>query len=125
MKKLLLNTLMLIAPMFLMAQASVVGDWKLEVPGEDGQLYASKLSFDAEGNYTLDFAMDGTINVRGKYEVDGSRITLWDVGGEFGCPSEMKGVYEFEVTDTAMRASVVKDDCAGRRGSGKVAFTRL
>lgn len=117
--------MLMLAPFFLLAQASIVGDWKIEVPGEDGKLYDSKLSFDIDGNYQLDFAMDGQVNVRGKYELSGSRVTLWDVAGEFGCPSEMKGVYEIEVSETTLKVAVVSDDCEGRRGSGKMAFERL
>ncbi len=125
MKNLLMFTLLLSAPLFLFSQASIVGSWKIDVPDGEGGTIPAKLIFDDSGNYTLDVGMDGAANVRGKYELAGNRITLWDVGGEFACPSEMKGIYNFEVTDTALTATAVSDDCPGRKGSGKVNMTRL
>lgn len=125
MKSLLMFTLLLLAPLFLFSQASVTGSWKIEVPDGEGGMIPAKLIFDESGNYSLDVGMDGTANVRGKYELAGNRITLWDVDGEFACPSEVKGVYDFEVSDTALTATAVSDDCPGRKGSGKVNMTRM
>lgn len=91
----------------------------MKVPAEDGSIMRAKLSFDAEGNYSVDFNMDAAVEVRGKYQMDGNRITLWDVEGEFACPSAMKGVYDIEFTDEGLVASLVSDDCPGRKGDGK------
>lgn len=97
----------------------------MKAAAEDGSVQTIKFSFEEDGTYTVDFGMDGTVQVRGKYEMDGNRIMIWDVEGEFACPSEMKGIYNLEFTDADLNVSKVSDDCPGRGNQETFTMKRL
>jgi hypothetical protein len=125
MRILLFFTLLLLSPAFLFSQGSIAGSWKMKAPAEDGSVQKIKFSFEEDGTYTVDFGMDGVVQVRGKYQMDGNRITIWDVDGEFACPSEMKGVYELDFTDDGLNVTKVSDGCPGRGNQDAFTMKRL
>lgn len=125
MKNLMKHTLwlLLLLPFAAFAQ-SLQGDWTMQVPDENGNMMLLKLSI-GEDAYTIDFGNDGTPEVKGKYSTEGDQITVQDVEGAMACPADAKGIYKFEVTDTSMTMTIVKDDCPGRGNpEGKMVFSR-
>ncbi len=116
--------LLLWLPLSAFTQTTLTGDWTFEAPTEDGKMIPVKLSISAD-SYTVDFGMDGNSEVKGRYMTEGNQITIWDVEGANACPADAKGVYTFEVTETTMTMTKIKDDCDGRGGpEGKMMFQR-
>ncbi len=112
-------------PFTVLAQNTIAGDWKMQIPDESGNMMTLKVSMKADGTYTADFGADGTIEINGKYTLEGDQITIEDVSGPNACPNQ-KGVYKFVVTDTTNTMTKVSDPCEGRSGpEGKMVFTRM
>lgn len=115
--------LALFLPVF--ATAQVEGDWGLQVPNEDGTTMTIKLSLKA-GIYQVDMGNDGTVEVEGKYTIDGSTIKVQDVSGENACTGEgTEGEYTFTVDAKTFVMTRVKDACEGRGGPDGMQFTKL
>lgn len=124
MKNLLKNTLwlLLLLPVAAFSQ-SPQGEWTMQVPDENGNMMTLKLSIGKDA-YTVDFGMDGTLEVKGNYTVNGDEMNIEDVEGSQACIGT-KAVYKFAVTDESMTMTRVKDDCEGRGGpEGKMVFSR-
>ncbi len=51
------------------------------------------LSIADDGTHSVDLDGDGSMDVKGKHEIDGNQLTVWDTGGSNACPSNQKGVY--------------------------------
>lgn len=123
----LLVGLACLLPASLHAQDPLVGDWKTNIPGDQGQMMPMKVSIKADGTYSLDYGMDGVVDVNGAYQRNGENMTIWDVSGQSDCV-EKKGVYKVEIAADGKSYSMtrVSDDCAMRGGpEGKIAFQRL
>lgn len=122
-------TLALIVCISLAAQAqssSIAGAWKSEVPaGEEGQMVPVKLLISEDGTYTVDFGMDGVVEIKGHYSIEGNRLTVQDDAyGENPCTG--KGVYTFSVDAANFSANRISDECENRGGpDGKMSFTRM
>jgi hypothetical protein len=70
----------------------------------------------ANGDYAIDIMMNGEIEIKGKYILDGDQITVWDVSGIYACPSEMKGKYKLSSAEDTLTATMIEDACEGRGG---------
>jgi len=112
-------------PFTVFAQNSFVGDWKMQVPDQAGKLMDLKVSMKNDGKLAVDFGNDGTIEVDGKYAIEGDQITIEDIGGPNACLNQ-KGIYKFVATETTFTMTKVSDPCEGRGGpEGKMVFTRM
>jgi len=112
-------------PVSLTAQ-SMVGTWIMTGEMPDGQKMEVKLEYSEDGTYTVDVGNDGNVNVEGASSIEGDQMTIWDTGGEYACPSDVKGVYTFEfLDDNTLQMKKVKDACEGRGGpEGMMVFKR-
>ncbi len=120
----LLALICCIIPISLIAQEAHVGDWQTKIPLEDGTMLPLQVSLTAEGTFAVDFGIDGTIEINGKYSVTDGQITIQDIDGTRACTSG-KGVYKLEVSETSMKMTRVSDDCEGRGGpEGVMAWTK-
>jgi len=123
MKPIKLFCLLLFFTPFVLNAQSLVGDWKMEAQNEDGETWTAKLSIADDGTYTVDFGIDGKVDVKGKYEMEGNQIKVQDVEGDNLCPNV--GVYSWTREGDDLEMTVVRDECEGRAGSGKMAFTKM
>ncbi|MBK6996660.1 MAG: hypothetical protein IPH31_17655 [Lewinellaceae bacterium] len=114
MKILILPFIAIIAmlPLSLMAQ-NPVGTWKMSIPDEAGKMAPLKLSLLADGSYAIDFGADGTIEIKGKYTVEGGKMTIQDSEGS-DCTEQ--GVYTLKIEGDTLTMTRVSDGCAGRGG---------
>ncbi|MBK7406830.1 MAG: hypothetical protein IPL49_12595 [Saprospirales bacterium] len=122
--KTICTALVLLMPLFMAAQESLVGNWTTSVPaGEDGSVIPLKVTMTDAGTYTLDFGADGQVEVSGKYIVDGNQVVIMDEeGGE--CKGQ-RGIYTFTADATSLMMVRTQDACEGRGGpEGKMRFTR-
>ncbi len=107
------------------AQTSIVGDWTMQIPDEQGNMFPLKVSMKTNGTYVVDFGADGSSEIEGKYSIEGDKITIEDISGPNACPNQ-KGVYTFVVTETTNTMTKVSDACEERGGpEGKMVFTRM
>ena len=102
---------------------SHVGNWNTQVDSPDGGTLKIKASILADGTYSLDFNQNGSIEVQGKYDLEGNQMTIWDVGGEMACPSDYKGNYSLSFNGNQMIMTLLSDQCEGR-GAQKMIWTR-
>ncbi|MEM6633595.1 MAG: hypothetical protein AAF694_28235 [Bacteroidota bacterium] len=108
-----------------MAQ-SVVGDWKTEAPMQDGTIVEVKFTLSEDGTYSVDMGMDGIIEVKGKYEVNGNEMIIHDTEGPQACPPEAKGIYSAIVEGETLMIERVKDECEGRGNTdGVMHFSKM
>ncbi len=104
--------IMTILPFGLMAQ-SPVGAWKMSVPDETGKMTPVTVTMSAEGTYAVDFGADGVVDIKGKYTLDGGKMTIQDTEGS-GCTEQ--GVYTLKVDGDTLTMTRVSDGCANRGG---------
>ena len=62
--------------------------------------------------YTVEFVGDAEIDVKGSYVISGTQITFNDDAGDYSLVEP--GVYEFEVSDAAVKFTKVNDPAYGR-----------
>jgi hypothetical protein len=103
---------MTLLPFGLMAQ-SPVGTWKMAVPDQNGKMTPLKLDISEEGTYAVDFGADGTVENRGKYTVEGGKMTIQDTEGT-DCTAP--GVYTFKVEGDTLTMTRISDGCPNRGG---------
>lgn len=104
--------LLAILPFGLTAQ-NPVGAWKMSVPDENGKMTPLKVDISADGTYAVDFGADGTIENKGKYTLDGGKMTIQDTEGS-DCTEQ--GVYTLKIEGDTMTMTRVSDGCANRGG---------
>ncbi len=113
-----------VLPLSLFAQSDFVGSWKGEVSAPDGSSMTFSVVMAADGSYKVDFGMDGSIDIKGKYEEVDGKMTIQDVGGPEACSG--KGVYQYAVSGNSLTMTRVSDECEGRGGpEGKMMFTKM
>ncbi len=61
---------------------------------------------------------DGSVEVSGKWEINGIYLYLWDTGGPMGCPETQRGEYTFKLAGNSLKLILVADDCPGRKMMG-------
>lgn len=114
-KFMLLGALFII-PFFMSAQ-SVVGSWLMEGTTESGAKITNKISFLASGDMTVDFANDGSIEVKATYTQAGDKVSITATSKEDPCSGTV-GVYQVTIAGNTCTAKVVNDPCDARRGDG-------
>lgn len=98
---------------------SHVGKWTADFPSDQGTA-TLVVDIKSDGTYALDWGNDGTIEVTGKYSVDGNKMTIAD---DSDCQG--KGVYTFTVDNSTLTMTRVSDACPDRGGpEGKMVFQR-
>ena len=107
-----LTLAVLLSPLSLMAQ-SPVGSWKLPVPDGTGNMITLKVEISAEGTFTLDVGADGNIETKGKYSMDGAKMTIQETEGT-ECTGV--GVYTIKVEGDTMTMTRISDACTDRGG---------
>jgi hypothetical protein len=107
-----LTLTVLLSPLSLMAQ-SPVGSWKLPVPDGSGNMITLKVDISAEGTFTLDVGADGNIETKGKYSMDGAKMTIQETEGT-ECTGV--GVYTLKVEADTMTMTRISDACTDRGG---------
>ncbi len=119
--------LLLLLPMTTQAQDAFTGSWKLEIPDGSGNLIPIKVVMSDDGKYTADVGMDGSVEIEGRRQLEGAdEVILWDTGGTFACPSDVKGRYKYKLEGDMLILTVVSDACEGRTGpDGKTVFQRI
>lgn len=114
--KFMLLGALFITPFFMSAQ-SVVGSWLMEGTTESGAKIMNKISFLASGDMTVDFANDGSIEVKATYTQTGDKVSITATSKEDPCSGTV-GVYQVTVAGNTCTAKVVNDPCDARRGDG-------
>lgn len=107
-----LTLALLLSPLSLMAQ-SPVGSWKLPVPDGSGNMITLKVDISAEGTFTLDVGADGNIETKGKYTMDGAKMTIQETEGT-ECTGV--GVYTIKIEGDTMTMTRISDACTDRGG---------
>jgi hypothetical protein len=107
-----LTLTVLLSPLSLIAQ-SPVGSWKLPVPDGSGNMITLKVDISAEGTFTLDVGADGNIETKGKYSMDGAKMTIQETEGT-ECTGV--GVYTLKVEGDTMTMTRISDACTDRGG---------
>ena len=119
----LIVLLMVALPFTAFASVDITGNWNMTVPNEDGGTITIQVSIKTDGKYTVDFGVDGQIEVNGEYQLDGSKMTIKDVSGPQACPQT--AVYTVAVSGNTLTMTRVSDPCEGRGGpEGVMAFSR-
>jgi len=107
-----LTLALLLSPLSLVAQ-SPVGSWKLPVPDGSGNMITLKVDISAEGTFTLDVGADGNIETKGKYTMDGAKMSIQETEGT-ECTGV--GVYTIKVEGDTMTMTRISDACTDRGG---------
>lgn len=104
----------LFLPTTIFAQ-SIVGTWTMSVPAEDGSAIPIQATMKPDGTYQLDFGKDGSVEIMGKYKLDGDQVTVQDTkSGPDSCTGV--GVYRIAVTEKTLTMTRISDECANRGG---------
>lgn len=114
--KFMLLGALFISPFFMSAQ-SVVGSWLMEGTTESGAKIMNKISFLANGDMTVDFANDGSIEVKASYTQAGDKVSINATVKEDPCYGTV-GVYQVTMAGNTCTAKLVEDPCDARRGDG-------
>ncbi len=120
MKNLALCLLMICFSLNIQAQ-SPAGTWVVTVPCDcpDQDEMTWKWTVKTDRTYEVDLNVDGTVEMTGRYWVDGNKITVQNDGG---CTE--KGTYEFTVEGDHLRVNALDDSCEGRNLPKKMTFTK-
>ena len=77
----------------------------------------------ADNTYAVDMGMDGSIDIKGTYKLDGNQITIQDDPGS-DCTG--KGVYTFAIEGDTLTFTEVSEACQNRgTPNGKMMMTRM
>ncbi|MCB0628514.1 MAG: hypothetical protein R2824_07460 [Saprospiraceae bacterium] len=120
MKTLSLFLLMICFSFTIQAQ-TLEGNWVITIPcdcSDKGEI-TWQWQVKADGTYAVDINVDGTVEVTGKYWVDGNKIT---VQNDEGCTE--KGTYEYTVEADRLWMDPINDPCEDRKPPKKVFFTK-
>lgn len=116
------SKLMLFSALFFLGSTltaqSMQGAWLMEGTTEDGTKITNKISFAADGTLTVDFANDGTIEVRAAYKQDGDKVSILAPSKEDPCHGTT-GIYQVSIDGDICTVTLVDDPCDMRRGDGK------
>lgn len=98
-----------------------VGNWVITTPCDcpDKDKITWQWKVKADGTFEVDINVDGTVELTGKYWVDGNKIT---VQNDKNCLE--KGIYEFTVEADRLWMDPINDPCEGRKPPKKVFFTK-
>ncbi len=85
----------------------VVGKWTKLFNGR-----TVTFTISSDNKFEVEFVGDAEIDVWGSYVISGTQITFNDEGGAYS--SDEAGVYEFVVSDTTLKLTIVLDPVYGR-----------
>ena len=123
--KAICTTLVLILPLWAAAQGSLIGNWEMAIPAEDGTMMKAMLTISDDNTFAVDFGVDGTADVKGLYEMKDDVITIIEKETPFEECKGVKGVYKFTIDAASMVMERIDDPCPGRSGeSGVMQFSR-
>lgn len=103
--------------------SAIEGAWTGQVTGQDGQPVKVKMVI-TDNAYSLDFGMDGVVEINGSYLLDGDQVTVWDTDEKGGCPPDKKGVYKYAVVNDTVTFTKVTDACP-QRGNEPLVLKRM
>ncbi len=103
---------LLFSPLSLMAQ-SPVGSWKFSVPDDNGNMVPLKVTMSEQGTFALDFGVDGVVETKGKYTLEGTKMTIQETEGT-EC-TEI-GVYTLKIEGDTLTMTRISDGCPNRGG---------
>jgi len=98
------------------------GGWVITTPTPDGEQVTWKFILKSDGTYAVDINVDGSIEVTGKYSVDGDTMTVQNDEG-CGCCTE-KGIYKFGLENDQLWMDPVEDSCPNRKPPQKAFFSK-
>ncbi len=98
------------------------GNWVITTSTPEGEEVSWKVNFKSNSTYAVDIDLDGSIEITGKYFIDGSTITVQN-DPECGCCND-KGIYKFGLKDGKLWMDPVSDPCELRNPSQKVFFRK-
>lgn len=105
--------LLLCTPFFLGAQ-DFLGSWTMPGTTPEGESITNTITFNADGTMTVDFASDGTVDVKSTYTYADGKVSVSDSSSESPCYGKT-GVYQVAVNGKSMTATLVSDPCEARR----------
>ncbi len=108
----LMLALLFLLPFSLTAQGPV-GAWRFNVPDNEGNMIPVQVNITDSGTYAVDFGIDGTVEINGKYTVEKDQMTIQD---NEGSECTAKGVYKFSVDGNTLTMTRVSDGCENRGG---------
>jgi hypothetical protein len=106
----------LFSPVKSHSQNDLIGTWVGEFTN-DYQTMEITWEFSVD-TYHLDMNKDGSIEVSGRWEIQGIELYLWDNSGLMACPETQKGIYKYEISNDILNLTLVEDECPGRRMMG-------
>lgn len=119
--KLFFVFILLVTPFFMNAQG-LVGTWKWDGTSPDGNTVTSSITFKADGSFELDIAMDGNVEGKGTYKVEGDNVTIVATGA--GCDN-VPGTYKMVVNGDSIKPELVTDGCTNRAQGVPALLTRV
>ena len=82
-----------------------------------------KVTMSADNTYAIDAGADGSVEIRGKYSINGDKITIQDTEGT-DCSG--KGVYKLVVQEDQLTMTLISEACEGRGNpNGPMVMTRM
>ena len=124
MKNLIILSLIIIQPLTnLQAQSKLTGIWEAKFMNDANSM---ELLFKiTEEDYSLDMNKDGSVEVSGKWKIEGEQIQFEDSGGPMACRSAV-GIYKYKLDGDSLNLTLIQDDCPGRKMMmPSVAWTRV
>jgi hypothetical protein len=121
-----MRTLFLCLSIFFFSATSptndLVGAWVITTPDENGDAITWEMTLTEDGTYSVDILVDGSVDLHGKYWVDGKQITFQN-NEECGCCDD-KGLYKFWIENDKLWVDPIEDNCELRKPPHKVYFTK-
>lgn len=97
----------------LWAQENLQGKWKGTFSTDYQE---TPLSWNlTEGGFELDMNADGSVEVSGRWKVEGGQLIVWDTGGPMACDDSVKGLFDYRVKENILKLTLVEDNCPGRK----------
>lgn len=97
------------------------GSWVITTPCDcpDRKEITWKTTFKADGTYDVDIDVDDSVDITGRYWLEGNTLT---VQNDKGCTA--KGIYTFTIEGDKLWMDPIEDGCEGRKPPQKVYFTK-
>ncbi|MEO0733643.1 MAG: hypothetical protein AAFZ52_12475 [Bacteroidota bacterium] len=109
--------LLFVLPCFLGAQ-DIVGAWAItSFTDEAGQPFPATITFQGDGNFSVDMGADGKVDIEGTFTLADGIISITDTNADSPCKG-MVGKYRMAVAGDTATATMVSDPCKARGGDG-------
>ena len=93
-------------------QPTLIGSWKLKNPGTNTQTF---LTFREDQTFEVDVGGDDTVDIRGTYDLFGTRIKLSDVGSSGPSICLHSGFYDYRLGERTLEFYLFADECVDRK----------